>query len=360
MDIQDILSRLDIIIGDGPAPTYFNNPAKSLDIRAFEERQGVRLPESYKAFLSYTNGGMIMSNKLKGMLETENGLEDAKWNANYLYSLEEMEKEYEEMSSWNFGIPSQNMATYPFIPFCHTATGERLVFVNSSKGEKESPVLDAYHEETPETWGVVAENFIEFLFDYVQTFGDPKVLGDLENGNALDLIEPMMEEEIADREDDGPETLEKAIARASRNLKKNPDDHWQMMLRGMAYKDLKEYKKALDDYNRGIELDPEDAYYHFNRGDLYLSLSKYRAALIDFDIAVKFEPEDVLYLDCRATALIELGKYDAALKDVSKSISIDKNDTLAYMVRERIYRIIGETEKAEADARKINELQGKD
>lgn len=360
-DVQDILARLDIIIGDGPAPTYFNDPASEEDIKAFEKRLGIRLPESYKAFLRYTNGGMIMSDELKDMLKTENGLEDAKWNANYLYSLEEMEKEYEEMSSWNFGIPAQNIATYPFIPFCHTATGERLVFVTLSKGEKESPVLDAYHEETPETWGVVADDFIEFLLDYVSTFGNPEVLGDLERGSALSIIEPLLEENADDQvEEEGEETLEKAIARATRKLKKNPDDHWQMMLRGMAYKDLKEYKKALADYDRGIALDPEHAYYYFNRGDLYLALSKHRAALIDFDIAVKLKPDDVLYLNCRAMALYELRKFDAALKDVNNSIGIDENDTLAYMVRESIYRAVGETEKADADARKIDELQGND
>ncbi len=122
MDIQEILTRLDIIIGDGPAPSYFNSPAQDEQIIAFEKQYKVRLPDSYKAFLLYANGGMIISDRLNDALEYSSNPEDVKWNANYLYSLKEMGKQYEEMESWNYGIPDHsNIATYPFIPFCHTA-----------------------------------------------------------------------------------------------------------------------------------------------------------------------------------------------------------------------------------------------
>ncbi len=352
-DIHKVLEWLDILIGDGPAPSRFNNPASKAEIESFEKRLGIRLPYSYKLFLEYTNGGMIMSDALNSLLKTENALEDVKWNANYLYSLEEVEKEYKEMESWNFGIPTENIATYPFIPFCHTATGEKLVFVTLSDDERESPILDAYHEETPETWGVVADNFTEFLTDYIQTHGQPNVLGELERGNALDLIEPMMEEK------DKEESLETTIARITRKLEETPDDHWQIVLRGSAYKDFNEPEKALEDFNRAISLKDDKAYYYFLRGDLFRSIEKSRPALIDFDIAVKLEADDLLYLDSRASVLFEMGKVKASLKDVNKAIELDENGILAYMIRKSIYVYMGEDEKADADARKIEELQSK-
>jgi len=351
IDIHTIISRLDRLIGDGPARCHFNNPASSEDIAAFEKRHGIRLPESYKAFLEFTNGGMIVSEELHMIIKQDDGLETAKWNANYLYSLEEMEKEYEEMESWNFGIPVENISIYPFIPFCHTATGERLVFVTLSKDKKESQVLDAYHEETPETWGVVADDFIEFLDDYIDTYGNPDVLGDLERGSALDIIDPMIHEE------EKKESPEEVIARTTAELKVSPDDSWKFILRGLTYKDLDKPEEALADFNRGIELISDDAFYYFSRGDLYLSVNKNRAALIDFDIAVKLAPDDTLYLGSRAAVLLTMGKLSAALDDVNKAINIDEKDILAYMVRENIYITQGETDKAEADARKIKELQ---
>ncbi|MBE9485259.1 MAG: SMI1/KNR4 family protein [Bacteroidetes bacterium] len=351
IDIHAVISRLDRLIGDGPPRCHFNNPASSEDIAAFEKRHGIRLPESYKTFLEFTNGGMIVSEELHMIIKQDKDLETAKWNANYLYGLDEMEKEYEDMESWNFGIPAQNIATYPFIPFCHTATGERLVFITLSKDEKESQILDAYHEETPETWGVVADDFVEFLDDYTKTYGNPNVLGDLERGSALEIIDPMMHEE------EKKETPEEVIASTTAVLKEIPYDHWKMVLRGLAYKELGKQEEALADFNRALELKHDSAFYYFSRGDLYLSVKKNRAALIDFDIAVKLEPDDTLYLGSRAAVLLTMGKLSAALDDVNKAINIDEKDILAYMVRENIYITQGETDKAEADARKIEELQ---
>jgi tetratricopeptide (TPR) repeat protein len=350
-DMDIILDRLDRIIGDGPARCHFNNPVAAGAIKAFEKRHGLRLPGSYKAFLSFTDGGMIVDEDLHAMIKNDpDGLETAKWNANYLYGLEELEQAYIELKNWNFGIPSANIAIYPFIPICHTSTGEHLVLISLRGDEAESPVLDAFHEETPETWGVVADTFAEFLDDYISSGGRPGVLGDLARGCALDYVEPM-------EEDNRPEAV---IARNTRLLEEEHDDAWLLTERGMAYRDLGLMHEALGDFNRAIAIKPDDAFYYYNRGDLYLRAGKHRAALIEFDIAVKLEPDDTLYLDSRAEVLSELGKYDKALNDVNKSISIDEKDILAYIIRESIYKATGEEEKALEDSNRIDELQNED
>jgi len=352
-DIHKVLEWLDILIGDGPAHAYFNAPANKEEIASFEERQHIRLPDSYKAFLLYANGGMIISDRLNSLLDSVSNSEDVKWNANYLYSLEEVEKEYKEKESWNFGLPGKDLSPYPFIPFCHTDTGEYLVFINLIGDESESGVFDAFHEETIDTWGLVADDFTAFLSDYTQSNGNPNVLGDLEKGSALDIIEHLIDEE---EEDKSPEYI---ISETSNNLKRNPDDAWQLMLRGMAYKDLEEYEKALDDFNLGISLKSDDAYYYFCRGNLFLALNKMRLALIDFDTAAKYEPEDTLYLNHRALVLMDKGKLDIALADLNRAIQLEEDSILSYMLRERLFMTMGEDEKADADAKEIEELQSK-
>ncbi len=349
-DIHKTISRLDILIGDGPAPCYFNNPASKEDIAAFEQRTGLKLSDSYKVFLEFTNGGMIISEEMKGLLKQENGLETVKWNANYLYSLEEVEKQYREMESWNFGIPAQNISRYPFIPFCHTKDGEHLVFIHLGDDENESEILDAFHEESPESWGLVAKDFNEFLDHYISAYGYPDVFGDVSKGSALDLIEPLM---VNEGDEPSPE---QEIAHANNELKINPDDHWQLMVRGLAYADKGMTEKALRDFNRAIELESTDPFYYFSRGRLYNDAGKNRPALIDFDTAVKLDPDSLLYLNFRAIAFVEMNKPEAALEDVNKVIEKDDTDKLAYLIREDIYRTAGEIEKADADSRKIDEL----
>jgi len=350
-DIQKVLGGLDRLIGDGPAHAYFNDPASKDEIASFEDRHQFHLPDSYKAFLLFANGGMIISDSLNSQLDYASNPEDVKWNANYLYSLAEMEKEYLDKESWNFGLQGKDISPYPFIPFCHTDTGEYLVFISLTGDETESGIFDAYHEETIDTWGLVADNFTEFLSDYIQSYGNPNVLGDLEKGSALDIIEHLIEEE---EEEKSPEEI---ISETSNNLNRNPDDDWQLMLRGMAYKDLEEYDKALEDYNLGISLRPDDAYYYFCRGDLFLALNKMRLALIDFDTAVKYDPEDTLYLNHRALVLMDKGKLGIALADLNKAIQIEEDCILSYMLRERLYMTMGEDDMAAKDAARIEELR---
>jgi lipoprotein NlpI len=44
--------------------------------------------------------------------------------------------------------------------------------------------------------------------------------------------------------------------------------------RGLAYADLKQFKKAIQDYNQAIELDPEYTHAFNNRGLAYMFMGK--------------------------------------------------------------------------------------
>ena len=348
-DIHNTLFRLDLTIGK-TANCHFNNPVAPAEIESFEKRNGLRLPNSFKLFLEYTNGGMIVNDSLEAIIKRDNDLETAKWNANCLLSLKEIEEAYNTMIDRSYDAVSRFGEVYPFIPFCKTSINEYLVFVNVGP-EKESAVFDACHEEQPNTWGQLTENFNEFLINYIDDRGDPEVLGDEEKGVAADFLEP------ADSNKDKKETRQEIIKRTTKKLKVKPDDDWALMERGIAHRDSGNLQAALEDFNKSIVLIDDDAFYFFNRGILFEIVKKNRAALIDYDIAVKLQPKDTLYLSCRAGILWEMKKYEAALKDVNKAIKVDDTDILAYRIRESIYISTGETAKADKDRQKIEELQ---
>jgi tetratricopeptide (TPR) repeat protein len=349
IDIHKTLEWLDVFIGEQTGG-YFNNPTSKEKIEAFEKRAGICLPQSYKLFLQYANGGMIVNASLDAIIKRDKDLATAKWNANYLLSLEELEDEWNIMKDRNFGV-SQMDRIYPFIPFCKTTTNEYLVFVNVYDKEIESPVFDAFHEEPPETWGVIANDFNEFLHNYIQSNGFPDVMGDETVGVATDFTGPI---EIIHPEN---ETNQVIIERTTNALKYNPNDDSALMERGIALAEEGNLKAALDDFNKCISLVDNHAYYYFNRGDLFMRTGKNRAALVDFDIAVKLEPEDCFYRNCRATVFQLMQKYDEAMKDLNKSLEIDDRNLLAYYLRESIYRTLGEIEKADQDLRKIEEIK---
>jgi tetratricopeptide (TPR) repeat protein len=342
--IDELIHRLDLLIGSGMVPCRFNDPADMAAVDDFENKHGVRLPVTHKAFLAYANGGMIVNDSLVGILR-EGDFETAAWNANYLLSIREITEAYDSFARRRSG----SMPACPYIPFCRSSTGEYLVFVNTGDGDAESPVFDAFHEEPPESWGLVANDFTDFLESYFDKQGYPDMMGDESKGVAADY---MALPEAAGREE-SPDSI---IRRTTATLEEEPGNAWAHIEQGIAYQESGMMREALEEFNRGIALEGSNAFYYFRRGHLMLSEGFSRDALIDFDIAVKLEPCDALYLNCRAEALARLQKYPEALHDLEKVLEIDKGDILAYLLRENIYRELGETAKADADARMIEKL----
>ena len=344
--IEGLIHRLDLLIGSGMAHCHFNDPADMEVVAAFEDEYGIRLPASHKAFLAYSNGGMIVNDSLAGMLR-ERDFETAACNANYLLGIEEIAEAYHSLAARH----SDSLPACPYIPFCRSSTGEYLVFVHTGDGHAESPVFDAFHEEPPESWGLVAGDFTGFFECYLDKAGYPEMMGDESKGAAAAYVRAPVAAS-ADKEESPGEIIRRTTA----TLEEKPEDAWAHIERGMAYHVSGMMPEALEEFNRGIALDRNEAFYYFRRGHLMLSEGLLRDALIDFDIAVKLEPRDALYLNCRAEALARLKKFREALRDLEEVLRIDERDILAYLLRENIYRELGEDAKADADARMIEKL----
>lgn len=172
LKINEILKLLEKKIDESPQNCFFNDCAQTMDIIDFEVDLDIHLPLSYITFLENYNGGFICGNYQSNMIRHHNDFESARWNSTSFFSLEEIRVIYESKSEINWKLFDKKYDVYPFIPFCRTAMGELLIFVNPLDEDTESPVFDAFHEDFPSDWGVLYNNFSELLENYIQNDGN--------------------------------------------------------------------------------------------------------------------------------------------------------------------------------------------
>lgn len=110
--------------------------------------------------------------------------------------------------------------------------------------------------------------------------------------------------------------------------------------RGVAYDDLGQYQRAIEDYNKAIRLKPNNADAYYNRGLAYKELGQYPRAIRDFDQAIRLKPDyadayynrGVLYLlqynnrvgiakDSRAGHLLQ-DKKNLGCRDAQKACAL--------------------------------------
>lgn len=170
IEIQQSLKLLENKIIESPNNYYFNNPATEEEIGECEAQLNIHLPNSYKTFLKSFNGGFICGNYQAKMIKEDGNFEDAQWNSNHIFGLGELCEAYGDKSLLNWKADKNEYDQYPFIPFCRTEIGELLIFLNPLK-QNESPVFDACHEEFPNSWGILYNNFDKFLNAYILNEG---------------------------------------------------------------------------------------------------------------------------------------------------------------------------------------------
>ncbi len=354
-NIDAVLEQLQYMSETPGYFTHFGHPAKKEKIIRFEKKFGVNLPKSHKKFLLKYNGGMMLHDYQSEFLQTQADFEMYKGDAVYLLSIEEITEKYADLQSRSWKVYDENIRPYPFIPFCSLPNSELLIFVHGERSGDESPVFDAFHEEFPTTWGMVALDFTSFLKTYLEKLGHPDTLGDDDPGVADDYLDRLKGE-------DDKETPQEILRRtedelANNQLTENFDKAFAHYERAVAHKDLGDYSEAYLAITRAVELEPKDPFYYFFRGEILTDAEQHRAALIDYDVAVKLKPDDTLYLCCRATSLYHLNKLKPSIDDCNRAIELDFTCTLAYMIRKQIYEAMGMEDKAEKDQMIIDNLE---
>lgn len=350
ISIDIVLNRLCKMQTDPKYFIQFEPPCKKEKIMQFEQKYRIKLPQSYKKFLQKFNGGMMLYFFRNEFQLKHSDYEKYRSESIYFLSIEELLAKYADLKDREWKVDKEMANPYPIIPFCSLPNNELLVFVQGEKSGNESPVFDAFHEEFPSTWGILAPNFTSFLSDYLDTLGHPKKIGDEGKWVASDYF---------DKPREIKETPKEILERTESDLLDRPDHAFSYYERASAFKDLNRLSDAWLAINKAIELSPEDAFYYFNRGEILTDAQQHRTALIDFDIAVKLAPKDTFYLCCRAGSLFQLNKLKPALNDCNTAIELDSKYILPYMMRKEIYLLMGMKDKAEADQVIIDQLSEK-
>ena len=79
-------------------------------------------------------------------------------------------------------------------------------------------------------------------------------------------------------------------------------------MKTLAYSDLGQYERAIQDYNKAIQLNPNYAEAYNNRGWAYYCLKQYGKALKDFEKALELNPNFTLAKNNREVCLKAMGK----------------------------------------------------
>ncbi len=96
--------------------------------------------------------------------------------------------------------------------------------------------------------------------------------------------------------------------------------------RAMAFDELGDYKRAVQDYDAAIVLKPSDPVLHLNRGVAKIRGGSPAAAIPDYDTAIRLKPDWHLPYFDRAVALSELGQRAAALADYQRALERKPDD----------------------------------
>ena len=140
-----------------------------------------------------------------------------------------------------------------------------------------------------------------------------------------------------------------AIADFNMAIKLNPEYAYAYNSRGFAYGELEEYNKAIADFDKAIELRPEWANLYSNRGYVYIKLEEYDKAAADFDKAIELDPEYANSYKHYGVLCRKTNDLEKAITLLTKAIERNPDYKEAYKERMEVYRLMGETEKAQAD-----------
>ena len=184
--IETVLQRLKTKISQMPDNCHFSPAASEEEIKNLETVLSINLPHSYRTFLKNFNGGFICSESIAKFIKKRNDFETAAWNSLFIFGTTEIQEEYSKLRDMNWKLFSDLKEVYPFIPFCRTEIQEKLVFVLPLNENSESPVFDAFHEDPYSDWGILYNNFEEFLESYID--GSIKTIASAKAKTAIDFV----------------------------------------------------------------------------------------------------------------------------------------------------------------------------
>ncbi len=146
-----------------------------------------------------------------------------------------------------------------------------------------------------------------------------------------------------------------AISRYGDIIKGSPQDALAHNSRGIAYRQAKEYRKAVADFSEAIRLKPGWMFL-YNRAVAYSEGGEPDAAIADVTRALKLAPsKGPMRADClmlRAECYFEQEKVDPALADLNSVINLRAKDPDAHILRGILHKVRRKYRESLADYEK--------
>jgi hypothetical protein len=164
--VEEVLTRLRAFVTANPERCSFRPGVTEAALDAAESSLGMPIPDNYRAFLKWFEGGFI---SLCGTRDDPGWDEtSARWNSNSLFGADQLVAEFaDQQLIWQADLGWAG--PWPYLPFCYTTGQEFLVFGPPEQSTR--PVLDAFHEVGPLEWGVLYPNFEALLRAYLDGEG---------------------------------------------------------------------------------------------------------------------------------------------------------------------------------------------
>jgi tetratricopeptide (TPR) repeat protein len=126
---------------------------------------------------------------------------------------------------------------------------------------------------------------------------------------------------------------DKAVDYWGRAIAKNQNTAEVYNNRGLAYYDLKLYRKAIEDYSRAIQRDSGYAAAFNNRGNAYYELAEYQKALMDFNKSLQLKSNYPKAHLNRGLVYYQLDKNDQACRDFQNACDQGECDGLKWAMK---------------------------
>ena len=108
-----------------------------------------------------------------------------------------------------------------------------------------------------------------------------------------------------------------AIPLLDKAIKKDPNNIYALINRGVDKSILEDYQGSIEDYTKIIEIDSDNTLALLNRGKNKKRLEDYQGAIDDFEKAIKTKGSEILYMDKVENSFIETGfEFDIAMEEI--------------------------------------------
>lgn len=128
------------------------------------------------------------------------------------------------------------------------------------------------------------------------------------------------------------------------------------MGRGVAYGDLGQPEKALEDFTSVIEINPKMADAYKFRGSLYGQAGQIELALADLEKYAALDSTDVVTWNNLAMIYMRKQQLQKSLQAFNKTIELKPDAAISYQNRAKIYELMGNSAMMQADLAKARAL----